>query len=139
MVNTARKYHQAAIVYLIYGIIYLVGALHLASVGAGPRGGAFWFILGGLMALIFPLLVWKGFKWFTRILAVFVAVRVLGLIRIVLDTTGEGVLMPWGGTFPVRLGAVLFLIIAGAACFMLIRAGWDVGLRKEERLEIDRR
>jgi hypothetical protein len=34
----ARKYKQAAIGYLVYGGIYLTGAIYLGRIGKGPDG-----------------------------------------------------------------------------------------------------
>jgi hypothetical protein len=78
----ARKYNQAAIGYLVYGVIYLAGAIYLGRIGKGPEGTVWWYLLGAAMAFGFPYLIWKRFKWVTRILAVLVLVRVIGLVRI---------------------------------------------------------
>jgi hypothetical protein len=132
MANRTQKYHQAAIAYLVYGVLYLAGALYLGSVGVGPGGGVVWYIVGAVVVLVFPLLIWKGFKWFTRILAGLILFRIAGLIQVILRDSGEGVPMPWGGTLPVRSGALILLLIAGVTCFMLIRAGWEFQRRRAE-------
>ena len=78
----ARKYNQAAIGYLVYGLIYLVGAIHLGRIGQGPDGTVWWYLIGAGMAFGFPYLIWKRFTWMTRVLTVLVLVRVIGLFRI---------------------------------------------------------
>ena len=130
MTTQEQKYHQAAITYLIYGIIYLSGAIYLAKVGVAertmsPGGGIWWFIFGAILILIFPPLIWKGFKWFTRILAVLVVIRIIGIVRVIINDAGMMVPTPWGSELSMLYGAVAFLIIAAVACFMLARAGWD--------------
>jgi hypothetical protein len=121
----ARKYNQAAIGYLVYGVIYLAGAIYLAQIGEGRDGTAWWYLVGAAMALGFPYLIWKRFKWVTRILAVLVLVRVIGLVRIALRAGTEQVPLPWGGEITTAQGAILFMLIAAATGILLARAGWQ--------------
>jgi hypothetical protein len=93
----ARKHNQAAIGYLVYGVIYLAGAVYLGRIGKGPGGTVWWYFIGAAMAVGFPYLIWKRFKWVTRILAVLVLVRVIGLLRIAVRGGTEPVPLPWGG------------------------------------------
>src|SRR5918993_3084802 len=93
----ARKYNEAAIAYLVYGVIYLAGAIYLGRIGKGPDGTVWWYLLGAAMAVGFPYLIWKRFKWVTRILAVLVLVRVFGLVRIAVRASTDSVPLPWGG------------------------------------------
>ena len=121
----ARKYHQAAIGYLVYGVIYLAGAIYLARIGKGPDATAWWYVIGAAMAFGFPYLIWQRFKWVTRILAVLVLVRVIGLVRIALRAGTEQVPLPWGGEVTIAQGAILFMLIAVTNCILLARAGWQ--------------
>lgn len=118
--------------YLVYGLVYLAGAVYIAEVGLSERAasGLVWFLIGALFVLVFPVLIWKGYKWFTRILAVLVLVRIIGLVRILFDDAGEVVPMPWGTGLPMAYGAAVFLLIAAVTCFMLARAGWDLKMPK---------
>ena len=127
MTTPAQKYHQAALAYLVYGLLYLSGALYLVSAGASERSGTVWFVVGAAMVVVIPILIWRGYKWFTRVMAVLLGVRVVGLIRVLLDAAGETVPLPWGGDLPRVYGAVVFMIVAAATCWMLVRAGWNVG------------
>lgn len=124
---TVRKYNQAAIGYLLYGVIYLVGAIYLGRIGKGPEATVWWYVIGAALALGFPFLIWKRFKWVTRILAVLLLVRVIGLVRIAVRTGEEPVPLPWGGEIAMSTGAIIFMLIAAAACILLARAGWQRG------------
>lgn len=122
----AKKYRQAAVGYFIYGLIYLFGAMYLSTRGEGPGGGWIWFGVGAAMVVLFPILIWKEMKWAARILAVLVAVRVLGILRLIADGAAQTVEMPWGGELPMLYGAIVFVLIAAAECYLLVRAGWDL-------------
>jgi hypothetical protein len=121
----ARKYNQAAIGYLVYGVIYLTGAIYLGRIGKGPDGAVWWYVIGAAMAFGCPYLIWKRFKWVTRILAVLVLVRVIGLVRIALRAGTEPVPLPWGGEIVTSQGAIVFMLIAVTTCILLARAGWQ--------------
>ena len=121
---SARKYQQAAIGYLVYGVIYLAGAIYLGRIGRGPDASAWWYLVGAAMAIGFPYLIWKRFKWATRILAVLIVVRVVGLARIARTGT-ESVPLPWGGEIAMSHGAIVFMFIALATGVLLARAGWQ--------------
>ena len=121
----ARKYDQAAIGYFVYGLIYLGGAIHLGRIGKGPDGTV-WYLIGAAMAVGFPYLIWKRFKWMTRALAVLVLVRVIGLARIAARAESDLVPLPWGGEIEMRYGAIVFMLIALLTCLLLARAGWQL-------------
>ena len=129
----ARKYHQAAIGYLVYGVIYLAGAIYLERIGEGPDGTVWWYVAGAAMAFGFPYLVWQRFKWVTRILAVLVLVRVIGLARIAVRASPEPVPLPWGGEIATWQGAIAFMLIAITTCMLLARAGWQAAQRDSDR------
>lgn len=125
------KYRQAAWAYGIYGIVYLVGAAYLTSLGLGARGGAWWLIVGVVFVAVFPWAIARGprgpgYVWFTRILALFMLVRVIGVARVAWAPAMPTVPLPGGGAIPMSLGAALFALIALAAAFMVARAGWNL-------------
>jgi hypothetical protein len=120
-----RNYNHAAIGYLVYGVIYLAGAIYLGRIGKGPDGGVWWYLVGAAMTFGFPYLIWKQFKWVTRILAVLVLVRVIGLVRIAVRAGTEPVPLPWGGEIAMSHGAIVFMLIAVLTCILLARAGWQ--------------
>lgn len=127
MATQKQKYHQAALTYLLYGLIYLSGALYLAAMDVVARSGWVWFAVGAVFILVLPPLIWFEYKWITRILAVLVGVRVVGLGRTIFFEDGALVPLPWGGDLPMRYGAVGFLVVAVVTVFMLARAGWQWG------------
>ena len=68
-------FRRAAVIYFFYGAIYFGGAIvQLTSERRTVFFGfvPWWafYLLGALVVIGFPLLVWNRFKWFTRILAV---------------------------------------------------------------------
>ena len=99
-----RRHAIAAIVYFIYGLFYLFGAQYITDAGVTSRGmstGATkWYILGGAVAVVFPLLIHRMFafglslSWpkrmqrstwhlsFTFILGLMVAARVYSLLKL---------------------------------------------------------
>ena len=131
MTARTRKYHQAALAYLIYGFIYLSGAVYLAEVGAVARSGWVWFLVGIVFLFVLPPLIWKEYKWITRVLAILVGVRIAGLVRIII-TDNSTVPLPWDGAMQMAYGAAVFLVVAAGAGVMLVRAGWDWEFGREE-------
>lgn len=125
MDHSARKYRQASIGYLVYGVIYLSGAIHLGRMGRGPGGTVWWYLIGAAMTVGVPWLIWKQFRWVTRILALLVFVRAIGLARIAVRSNTELVPLPWGGEIATSHGAVAFMLVAVATCVLLARAGWQ--------------
>lgn len=135
MATRKQKYHQAAITYLLYGLIYLSGAVYLAETDMVARSGWVWFLVGAIFVLVLPPLIWKAFKWVTRLLSILVFVRVVGLVRIILTDGGETVPLPGGGALPMTYGAAAFLIVAAGTGVMLARAGWDLEFARRARSE----
>ncbi|GIV60151.1 hypothetical protein GQ464_003065 [Rhodocaloribacter litoris] len=125
MSASRTKYRQAAIAYLIYGLIYLSGAVYLMETGMTTRSGAIFYGLGVLFILVIPPLIWKGIRWFTRLIAFLLAFRIAGLIRLMLNDEGEVVPLPWGGELPMLYGTAVFALVATVTCTMLVRAAWD--------------
>ena len=121
----ARKYHQAATAYLVYGVIYLAGAIYLGRIGRGPDATVWWYVIGAAMVLGFPYLIWRRFKWMTRILALLILVRVVGLGRIALRADTDLVPLPGGGEIATSHGAIVFMLITVTTCILLARAGWQ--------------
>ena len=99
-----RRHTIAAVVYFIYGLFYLFGAQYVTSMGLSGRGSStsapLFYVIGGAIAIVFPLLVHRMFalglslSWpkrmqrstwyisFTLILGLMVAVRVYSLIKL---------------------------------------------------------
>jgi hypothetical protein len=136
MTPRETRFKQAAWAYLIYGVVYMGGAVYLAGRGIGARGmsgttgGVIWFALGALFIVVFPWLISKGargagYLWFTRILALLVAYRAFELGRVALAPRLTSVPLPGGGEIPMALGAWVFFVITLVTMLMLARAAWS--------------
>lgn len=135
MSTRTQKYHQAALTYLVYGLLYLSGAVYLAEMEVVARSGWVWFLVGAIFVVGLPPLIWKEFKWLTRILAILVFVRVVGLGRTISAAGGETVPLPWEEALPLKYGAAAFLLVAVVTDVMLIRAGWNLTLLRSDRAD----
>lgn len=131
MATQEQRYQQAAVAYLMYGLIYLGGAVYLAAVDAVARSGWVWFAVGATFILVLPPLIWFQYKWVTRVLAILVGVRIVGLVRTTFALKNETVRLPWGGDLRMQYGAVVFLVVATATAVMLVRAGWVLPWNQE--------
>lgn len=98
-----RKRHTiAAVVYFLYGLYYLFGAQYLTTMGMSGRGmsnSRWWFAIGTIILVLFPLLIYKRFAiglslwgkarqhyqtlWinFTLLLGIIVSFRIYFLLR----------------------------------------------------------
>ena len=137
--NALQKRHTiAAIVYFIYGVYYLFGAQYLTSMQSTQRGMSnptAFFILGGIIAITFPFLIYRrtgiGMSFlhrasgrhrsyqisFTLLLGILVCARVVALLR--------------GGLYmksPLHTAALVLTVI-NAACLLwagLGQAWWRI-------------
>ena len=83
--NPQRRFKAAAILYALYGLVYLGGAV--AALTPERQRDFFGFVpwwvfylVGLALVLALPVLVWKQWVWFTRILAFGPAGKALTLI-----------------------------------------------------------
>ena len=98
-----RRHTIAAVVYFLYGLFYLFGAQYITSMmessGRGSTNSWLFFVLGGVIAVLFPLLVYSRFafafslRWpsasqrktayisFTLLLGIMVVARVVALFN----------------------------------------------------------
>lgn len=135
MATHEERFRQAAWTYFGYGMLYMAGAIYLATQGVGARGTraapiVIWFVLGTLFLVVFPWLIARGtrgcgYVWFTWVLTLLVAFRAFGLGRVVIAPSVPSLPLPGGGEFPMRLGAGIFLLITLATAAMLVRAAWS--------------
>jgi len=124
------RFRQAAIAYLVYGILYMAGAIYLASQGIVTRGGVTWYLLGTLFIVLFPWFIARGprapgYLWFTRILTLLVAFRAFGVGQVALRPTIPTVPLPGGGEISMATGAWIFFLITLGTMVMLARASWS--------------
>ncbi len=111
----ARKYRQAALVYLGYGVLYLarvvaMGARSGWNLHGYPTWVAWVFLpLGLAITVAFPYFIWRQVRWFTIALAIVVFARSVYLFA-----------QPNTDVF---LGPFL---VSAVATWMLARAAWDL-------------
>ena len=135
MATREDRFRQAARAYFVYGLVYILGAVYLASQGIGARGmrgaaGLVWFVLGTLFILVFPWLIARGargwgYLWFSRILTLLVAYRAFEVGRVALAPKVRSVPLPGGDEIPMSLGAGIFFLLTLLTMAMLARAAWS--------------
>lgn len=131
MATRQEKFRQAALSYLIYGSLYLGGAIYVAVTGIvgramTTRSSVIWFGVGAILVVLFPWLISKGYVWFTRLLVFLVLLRAVGVARVVIKPTIPAVPLPGGIEISMSAGAFLFLLVTLGASYMLARAAWDL-------------
>jgi hypothetical protein len=114
-------YRRAAVAYAIYGVLYMGGAL--AALDEDRKVTFFGFVpwwafylAGALLLAVFPVLVWRKFKWIARILCIGPAIKALVLFW------RMGIDMQAGDGFSAYQG--LFALAAVGAASLLALAGW---------------
>ena len=114
-------YKQAAIAYAIYGIVYLIGAIleleperKVTFMGFVP----WWvfYVAGVAILASFPVVVWKGVRWFTLTLVFFTSGKAAWLCYL------QGRRLSAGD--PTNAYNWFFAVVALVAAVMLFRAGW---------------
>ncbi len=110
-----RKYHQAAVFYFAYGVLYLTRVVALGvrsdwNLHGYPKSVA-WVLLpvGLIITLAFPFFIWRQVRWFTIALAIVVFIRTAYLF-------GQANVEFFLGPF----------LVSAAAAWMLARAAWDL-------------
>lgn len=131
MATRQEKFRQAALSYLIYGCLYLGGAIYVAVTGIvgramTTRSSVIWFGVGAILVVLFPWLISKGYVWFTRLLVFLVLLRAVGVSRVVIKPTIPAVPLPGGIEISMRVGAFIFLLVTLGTSYMLARAAWDL-------------
>ncbi len=133
MATREEKFHHAALSYLIYGCLYLAGAIYVAATGVVGRAmtlrsSLIWFIAGAVLVVLFPWLISKRYVWFTRVLVFLVLLRAVAVARVMIKPTIAAVPLPGGIELSMRAGALVFLLITLGTGYMLARAAWDLSL-----------
>ena len=118
----ARKFRQAAFVYLHVAILYEATAFAMWRAGLLPAGrgpGWLWLILGGLVAgaIFVGLLRWQN-ATFARVIWVIHSMRLPSLIKSAFIVTAE-----IGLTRGFYVTAIVVVVIN---LWMLARAAWDL-------------
>jgi len=112
-------YAQASVAYVVYGLVYLGGAVAELSYeqrrdffGFVPWW-AFYVVGAGLLALL-PALLWRGIRWLAALLCFFTAFKGLWLIWAQARHLAAGE--------PTRAFRWLFAAVALGASLLLLRA-----------------
>ena len=129
-----RRHTIAAVVYFLYGLFYLFCAQYITtSMQASGRGSStsswLFFVLGGIIAVVFPLLIYNrfafalsikrpsaserktGFLSFTLVLGLLVVLRVFALFQ--------------GGLYLKTPLHTTALVVAAITAACLLWAGWS--------------
>lgn len=129
--NDRVVYHRAAAAYLAYGVLYEAFAAYSMWVHGFPPGMtakhvAAFLTVGGVITFAFPWLLWRGIRWFARMLSILVLLRVVALVGIL-----TGVDMPSYGReffFLKRMSSptvyVLSLIVSMTTLWFVSVAAW---------------
>jgi len=122
-------YRRAAGGYVLYGLVYMFGAIQQLTPERQHDFFGFvpwwvFYLAGAVLILWFPVLIWKRHMWFTRVLAVFPAIKALTLL------VKQGRLMGQGEA-AVSYNWFFALVAMGAAV-LLYRAGWGPQAASEE-------
>jgi hypothetical protein len=133
------RFELAARAYLVYGVIYWIGGVYLATHGVGVRGarmqsGVVWIVAGLVFVVAIPYLLARRRAWFerwvisrrdfARILTGLMALRAWHVLKVVLRPETASVSAPWGGEITFRAGAIVFLLVTMAALILVGRAAW---------------
>jgi hypothetical protein len=130
------RFQTAARGYFVYGLVYWLGGawLWLNDVGRGTLWSLVWIALGAVLVVLVPFLLRRrrpGFeRWilsrrdFARLVAIFMFLRVLAVLRVVLRSEAAVVPAPWGGLVSYRAGGAVFLLVTVIALVLVARAAW---------------
>ena len=117
----ARRFRQAAIVYLHYAVLYWVGARVLIDHGLVPvsRGPVWiWLVAGGAIGIAITAALWWWHNvWFARVVWILVALRLPALV--------EGAFVAPTPGIPPDLYLVAGIAVVINLAF-LARAAWDL-------------
>ncbi len=121
MLGLVDPYRRAAAAYAAYGLVYLTGAVMQLTPDRQRDFFGFvpwWvFYLAGLLVVCtLPVLVWRRYRWLTRVLSVFPAIKAFTLL------IKQGRLMGIGE--PTVIFNWFFAAVALVAAVLLFRAGW---------------
>jgi hypothetical protein len=130
------RYQTAATMYLVYGIVYWLGGFYLwlHGVGRGSTASIVWILFGAALVVLVPFLLRRRRPWFerwilsrrdfARLVAIFLVLRIVAVLRVVVRGDDSAVATPWGGEIGYRVGGAVFVAVAALAAFLLARAAW---------------
>jgi hypothetical protein len=136
------RFRDAARAYLVYGVVYWVGAAYAAFHGIGVRAegridwrGMMWVILGLVFVILIPYLLRRRRPWFerwilsrrdfARIISLSMAWRAVEVGTRALRPQSASVPAPWGGELSFRVAYAVFFVVTVAALAFVARAAWS--------------
>jgi hypothetical protein len=136
------RFRDAARAYLVYGVVYWIGAAYAAFHGIGVRAegridwrGMVWVILGLVFVILIPYLLRRRRPWFerwilsrrdfARIISLSMAWRAVEVGTRALRPQSASLPAPWGGEISFRLAYVVFFVVTVAALAFVARAAWS--------------
>lgn len=111
-IRNIKKYHQAAIVYFANALLYFyVATLRMPPHSFGRYVDLFFYTAGVFLAVVFPYLIYRGYRRFT------IALAGIYIIRTIVSMSA----IP----FYSKVIIVTFVMHA-LTSYMLARAAWDL-------------
>jgi len=119
-VGLRNPFASASLAYFVYGCVYLLGAaLQMTPERQHDFYGVPWwgfFVVGALLLIGLPVLIWQGRRRLTQVLSIFPALKALTLVA------KQGKLM--GAGEPTLAYNWFFAAVALSASVLLFRAGF---------------
>lgn len=110
--NNLRKYHQAAFVYILNALLYFyIAAFRMPPHSFGWHVDTLFYTAGAIMAIVFPYLIYKGYRKFTMLLAGVYLIR----------TAVSLIAIPFYSNI-IIMTSVMHII----TFYMLARAAWNL-------------
>jgi hypothetical protein len=136
------RFRDAARAYLVYGIVYWLGAAYAAFHGIGVRAegridwrGMTWVVLGLVLVIVIPYLLRRRRPWFerwilsrrdfARIISLSMAWRAVEVGTRALRPQSASLPAPWGGELSFRVAYAVFFVVTVAALALVARAAWS--------------
>jgi hypothetical protein len=136
------RFRDAARAYLVYGVVYWVGAAYAALHGIGVRAegridwrGMTWIALGLVLVILIPYLLRRRRPWFerwilsrrdfARIISLSMAWRAFEVGTRALRPQSASLPAPWGGELSFRLAYAVFFVVTVTALAYVARAAWS--------------
>ena len=110
--DQGNKYRQAALFYIANALLYFyVAIFRMPRHSFGRVVDPLFYTAGGLMIIIFPYLIYKGYRRFTMVLAGVYFIRTIATLAAIPFYT------------PIIMATSVMHVLT---CYMLARAAWDL-------------
>jgi hypothetical protein len=144
MKTKLNKFRQAALAYLIYGIVYEGFTIYSIFTRGLPPGvptsmAVTFLLIGALIMALFPYLIFREYGLFTKIVSILVGLRAIALIIIIADLPLPSFYereffflkrMSSTEVYIFALGVTLLTL------YFVARAGWDIDFKTRMRKSI---